>query len=64
MRTRVFNLDCMTDGITSDGPDKSIQAQMKEVMDKRHGCEFVALIYHPSKTQNMVYASLIIKTKE
>lgn len=60
MKNKVIELECMIGGQNVLGePCKSIQEQMKEILEQNDNYDFVDLVYHPSNIINMKYASLI-----
>jgi len=69
MVTKVIKLDCMIDGENltwedgkmSSEPCKSIQTQMKNILEQNQQYVFVSIDYHPTKSINMEYATLIVK---
>ena len=68
MKTKVINLDAMLNGFTCNEigeeiPCPSIRDQMMVIFHDNPTYDFVDLVYHPSKTVNMQYASLIVHTK-
>lgn len=59
---KVIKLECMTNGIDRNGnPCRTIQNQMKKILEDNQDYDFVSLVYHKTRTQNMEYASLILK---
>ena len=61
-KNKVFNLEYMIGGTHFGGePCKSIQEQMKKILEANDNYDFVSLVYHKDNCINMIRASLIVK---
>ena len=66
MKNKVIKLECMINGIRFGTGEAcpSVSEQMAEILEENDNYDFVNLIYHPSNSVNMEYASLIVKVNE
>ena len=63
--TKVIELSYMINGMDGNHkPCKTIQRQMKEIIEGNQDYKYVSLICHKSNSDNMEYASLIVDVKE
>ena len=72
--TKVIKLESMIGGLTvigeteegklEYGPCKTIQDQLATILEENQDYTFIDLVYHPSKTMNMEYASLMVDVKQ